>query len=71
MSIAWNEESKKTVETLEFSSNPTINQKIKSAVTGLQKHVQKLFLEFPTEHDKEQVADFILMSVKQEDMFLQ
>lgn len=64
MSIAW----ENTVETLEFSSDPTINQKIKSAVTGLQKNVQKMFLEFPTEHDKEQVADFILMSIKQENV---
>jgi hypothetical protein len=59
MSIAW----ENTVETLEFSSNFTFNQKIKSAVTGLQKNVQRLFLEFPTEHDKEQVAGFIIMTV--------
>ncbi len=56
------------VETLEFSSNPNINQKIKLAVAGLQKGVQKLFLEFPTEHDKEQAADFILASIKQENI---
>ena len=72
MSIAWNEEEQKNteVETLEFSSNPNINQKIKLAVAGLQKGIQKLFLEFPTEHDKEQAADFILTSIKQENISL-
>ena len=68
MSIAWNEEESKEVETLEFSSNPTINHKIKLVVAGLQKGVQKLFLEFATDHDREQVADFILMSIKQENI---
>jgi|ERR687884_333020 hypothetical protein len=64
MSIVW----ENTVETLEFSSNPSINQKIKSAVSELQKNVQKLFLEFATDHGKEQIADFILMSIKRENI---
>ncbi len=68
MSIAWNEEESKEVETLEFSSSSPINHKIKLVVAGLQKGVQKLFLEFATDHDKEQVADFILMSIKQENI---
>jgi integrase len=38
------------------------------AVSGLQKGVQKLFLELPTEYDKEQAADFILASIKQENI---
>jgi hypothetical protein len=64
MSIAWEKE----VETLEFSPNPIINNKIKLAVSGLQKGVQRLVLELPTEHDKELVADFILASMKQENL---
>ena len=66
MSIAW--ENTTAVEILEFSSNHTIDQKIKSAASGLQKNVQRLFLEFAKDHDKEQVADFILVSVKQENI---
>lgn len=66
MSIAW--ENNTTIQTLEFSPDPNINQKIKLVVAGLQKGVQKLFLEFPTEHDKEQAADFILASIKQENI---
>ncbi len=69
MSITWEEN--QSIETLEFSSDPTINQKIKSVVSGLQKSTQKLFLEFPTEHDKEQVADFIITGVKQENIEVQ
>jgi hypothetical protein len=67
MSIAWNEN---VVETLEFSPDANINQKIKLAAAGLQKGVQKLLLELPTEHDKEQAADFILASTKQENISL-
>ena len=58
MSIAW--ENTTTNETQEFSIYPVINRKIKSAVEGLQPSIQKYFLEFPTEKDKELVADFIL-----------
>jgi hypothetical protein len=65
MSIAWNEEA---VQTQEFSSDSAINYKIKLAVTGLQKGVQNLFLEFPIEHDKELVADFVLAGVQQENV---
>jgi hypothetical protein len=68
MSIAWNESA--AYETLEFSSNPTLNDKIKFATAGLQKGVQKLILELPTEHDKELAADFIIASIKQENLGL-
>ena len=68
MSIAWNESV--VVETLEFSPDANISQKIKLAAAGLQMGVQKLFLELPTEHDKEQEADFILASTKQENISL-
>jgi hypothetical protein len=67
MSIAW-ENNTTTIQTLEFSPDHNINHKIKLVVTGLQKGVQKLFLQFPTEHDKEQAADFILASIKQENI---
>ena len=56
------------VETQEFSSDPDINHKINLAVSGLPKGIQKLFLELPTEPDKEQAADFILSSIKQENI---
>jgi hypothetical protein len=56
MSIAW----ENRTETQEFSIDPIINRKIKTAAQALQKSVQKYFLEFPTERDKELVADFIL-----------
>jgi hypothetical protein len=62
MSIAW--ENTTTNETQEFSIDPVINRKIKSAVEGLQPSIQKYFLEFPTEKDKELVADFILFCVQ-------
>lgn len=68
MSIAW-ESTTKPVETQQFSANPIINDKIKSALTGLhQPSVQNLFLEFPTDHDKELVADFITDCVKRENI---
>jgi len=67
MSIAWNEEA---AETLEFSSDLTVNNKIKLAVSGLQKSIQRLFLELPTDHDKELVADFIIVCTKQENISL-
>jgi integrase len=66
MSIAWEKE----VETLEFSPNLALNNKIKLAVSGLQKGVQRLFLELPTEHDKELLADFIIDSIKRENLTL-
>src|ERR671918_350497 len=56
MSIAWNEEESKEVETLEFSSNPTINHKIKLVVAGLQKGVQKLFLECDKDPDQSWIS---------------
>jgi hypothetical protein len=62
MSIAW--ENTTTNETQEFSIDLVINRKIKSAVEGLQPSIQKYFLEFPTEKDKELVADFILFCVQ-------
>lgn len=63
MSIAWEENNNTIVlETQAFSIDPIINQKIKSAVQGLQKSIQNYFLEFPTERDKELVADFLIES---------
>jgi hypothetical protein len=62
MSIA--RENTSTNETQEFSIDPVINRKIKSAIEGLQPSIQKYFLEFPTEKDKELVADFTLFCVQ-------
>jgi hypothetical protein len=76
MSIAWEDNSnrssndaKKTTrageegegeETQHFSLNFQVNQKIKTAVSGLQPFVQHYFFEFASDRDKELVADFIL-----------
>jgi Phage integrase, N-terminal SAM-like domain len=67
MSIAWEDINKSDKETQQFSANSAINAKIKRALQGLhQPSIQKLFLEFPTDRDKELVADFILACVHQE-----
>jgi Phage integrase, N-terminal SAM-like domain len=69
MSIAWEENNNITaLETQEFSINPIINQKIKTAVHGLQKSIQNYFIEFPTEKDKELVADFLIACSQQENV---
>jgi Phage integrase, N-terminal SAM-like domain len=65
--IAW-ENALADAETQQFSADPTINSKIKLAVAGLQPSIQKLFLEFPSERDKELVGDFILAGMKQENI---
>jgi site-specific recombinase XerD len=64
MSITW----ENTAETQEFSADPIINRKIKTAAAGLQKSIQNYFLEFPTERDKEVVADFMLACSQQENV---
>jgi integrase len=67
MSIAWENTSKE--ETLQFSADPIINDKVKLAVKGLwQPSIQKLFLEFQSDQDKELVADFILACVQEENI---
>jgi|SRR5919109_30764 hypothetical protein len=66
MSITW--ENTTANETQHFSIDPVINRKIKTAVQGLQKSIQNYFLEFPTENDKESVADFILSCSQQENV---
>jgi len=40
MSITW----ENTAETQEFSADPIINRKIKTAAAGLQKSIQNYFL---------------------------
>ena len=59
MSIA--RENTTTMKLRNFLQTPVINRKIKSAIEGLQPSIQKYFLEFPTEKDKELVADFIFL----------
>ncbi|MFL6490096.1 MAG: hypothetical protein ACJ70M_01185 [Nitrososphaera sp.] len=69
MSIAWEENNTiTTIETQEFSIDPIINRKIKTAVNGLQKSIQNYFLEFPTERDKELVADFLISCSQKENV---
>lgn len=57
-------------ETLEFAAAPIINSKIKAIVTGLPGSISNLFLEFPTDHNKELVASFLDSYVKQENISL-
>src|SRR5918992_1066026 len=69
MSIAWEENNTiTTIETQEFSIDPAINQKAKTAVNGLQKSIQNYFMEFTTERDKELVADFLISCSQQENV---
>lgn len=58
MSISWENA---VNETQEFSTDPIINKKVKTAVSGLQKTTQKYFIrDIINEKDKESVADFII-----------
>jgi hypothetical protein len=64
MSIAW-EEFSRTKRTRKrkpapdfFSSSQAIDRKVKTAVTGLDTTIQRLFLELPTDEDRELVANF-------------
>jgi integrase len=66
MSISW----ESAVETQEFSADPTTDNKIKAVVTGLPKSIANLFLEFPTDYNKEIVANFLESCSKQENISL-
>jgi integrase len=69
MSISWESSSNgSNTETQEFSSNPAINRKVKLAAAGLQRNIQKRFLAFPTEQDKELAADFLIACMHQENI---
>jgi site-specific recombinase XerD len=71
MSIAWEKaqaQRQAQAETQEFSVDPSINHKIKIATAGLQKNIMNLFWQFPTDKDKELVADFIIACIKQENI---
>lgn len=72
MSIVWeNPPSKKEgeeEETQEFTTNPILNQKIKLVCSGLQGTIKRLFNRFPTDDDREAVADFIQASLRQENI---
>jgi integrase len=64
MSISWENAN----ETQEFTANTIVNSKIKAVVAGLPKSIANLFLEFPDDHNKELVADFLQASIKQENI---
>jgi hypothetical protein len=66
MSTTWEE--KASTETLEFSSNPYINRKLKDALNGLQATIKRMVSRFPTDQDKELVADFLLACMQQENI---
>jgi hypothetical protein len=66
MSISW----ENAVETQEFTANPIINNKIKAVVAGLPRSIANLFLEFPDDHNKELVTDFLQACIMQENISL-
>jgi integrase len=73
MSISWENafvNGKGNNETLEFTADAIINSKIKAIVVGLPRSIANLFLEFPTDHNKEIVANFLDSCVKQENISL-
>jgi hypothetical protein len=62
MSVSWEKQELAAIlqPQEEFSDNPSINKNVKAAVQGLHPSIQRLFFKFPTEEDKELVADFVL-----------
>jgi galactose-1-phosphate uridylyltransferase len=69
MSISWeNAVENGKNETQEFTADPIINSKIKAIVTGLPRSIANLFLEFPNDHNKEVVANFLDSCIKQENI---
>jgi integrase/recombinase XerD len=65
--IQWHSSSSSS--SYSFSDNPAIDKKVKAAVQGgLQGNVQRLFSKFPTDEDRELVADFILTCMHQENI---
>ena len=72
MSISWeNAFVNGKNETQEFSVNPVINKKVKIAVSGLKKTIQRYFIrDIINEKDKELVADFIISCVKHDNVKL-
>jgi hypothetical protein len=69
MSISWeNAVGNVKNETQEFTADPVINSKIKAVVSGLPRSISNLFLEFPTDHNKDLVANFLYSCIKQENI---
>ena len=69
MSISWeNAVGNVKNETQEFTADPVINSKIKAVVSGLPRSISNLFLEFPTDHNKDLVANFLHSCTKQENI---
>jgi integrase len=71
MTIAYEEEfnQRDKKAKLQFSTDPIINGKVKQALAGLhQPGIQRYFLDFATDRDKELVADFILTCEFQENV---
>jgi hypothetical protein len=70
MSISWENAVIGKNETQKFSADPIMNSKIKAVVTGLPRSISNLFLEFPTDDNKELVANFLDSCIKQENISL-
>jgi hypothetical protein len=70
MSISWENAVIGKNETQKFSADPIMNSKIKAVVTGLPRSISNLFLEFPTDDNKELVANFLDSCIKKENISL-
>jgi Phage integrase, N-terminal SAM-like domain len=68
MSISWEESTSALSATQEFTSDSVLNQKIKDVTAGLQGTVKNKFKLFPTDKDKELVADFLQACLRQENI---
>jgi hypothetical protein len=69
MSISWgNAVGNGKNETQEFTADPIVNSKIKAVVSGLPRSISNLFLEFPTDDNKDLAANFIDSCIKQENI---
>ena len=74
MSTSWDKqfstETSASLETQEFSANYNINRKIKSSYKRLRPYVKKLFLELASDTDKEILADYLDLCIRQENIKL-
>jgi hypothetical protein len=54
----------------DYNSSYALNEKIKTVCKDLLPSLQRLFLQFPTDEDKELVADYLLTCIHQENITL-
>lgn len=68
MAKLWKDEVQAASSTQQFSSVPIINENVKQAIAGLQPYIQKKFKLFPTEEDKRLLAEFIIVSMREQNI---